>query len=476
MTTTHHKAGPQQLWAGAAALFLLSAAANMASPLYPLYQQAYRMPDVTMTLLYATFAATAIPALLLFGSAADALGRKPVLLAGLCCAAGGTALFAVDGVGVSGLFVARVLLGVGLGLGTGAGIAFMVEASPAHRPALGSTGATIAFVAGTGGGPVLAGLLAARTSTMAVPFLVMLAALGLGALLVATLRTGRPLVRQRWRPTWPAVPAQMRSSFTISAVTGFLGWCAVGVFLALLPSMAESVMADPSPAVSGILAGAVLLVSALSQLWAPHLQPRAAQTVGLSALAIGTALLLSSSLPLFTSTGVLAVMAAAALITGAGHGISYWGAGRETDSLTPPNGRAGVTAALYLAFYAGAGMPAVGVGVLSMTTSLTWAITLVSLIMMLAMIAFLPVPSLVQTTIFRPRRQPEQHARFHPHEQEVGASGATSSHLVAPTGTTGPGQHAENTARPLVESTHPPADGARHFWHGAPPAREGAGH
>ena len=405
LTATDHKAGPQQFWAGAAALFLLSAAANMASPLYPLYQQLYDMPDLTMTLLYATFAATAIPALLLFGSAADALGRKPVLLAGLCSAAAGTALFAIDGVGVTALFAGRVLLGIGLGLGTGAGIALMVEASPAHRPALGSTGATIAFVAGTGAGPVMAGFVATHASAIAAPFLVMLAGLALGGVMVTTTRTGRPLVRQRWRPTWPAVPIQMRSSFTISAVTGLLSWCAVGVFLALLPSMTAAVMTDPSPAVSGLLAGAMLLVSALSQLWAPHLQPRAAQTIGLCALAIGMALLLGSYLPLFGSSGVLAMMAAAAVATGAGHGISYWGAGRETDSLTPPNGRAGVTAALYLAFYAGAGLPAVGVGLLSMNASLTWAITLVSMVMVLAMIAFLPIPSLVQTTIFR---EPDQ--------------------------------------------------------------------
>src|SRR5699024_12873729 len=89
------------------------------------------------------------------------------------------------------------------------------------------------------------------------------------------------------------------------------------VFLALLPSMTAAVMTDPSPAVSGLLAGAMLLVSALSQLWAPHLQPRAAQTIGLCALAIGMALLLGSYLPVVGRSGVLATMAAAAVATGA---------------------------------------------------------------------------------------------------------------------------------------------------------------
>ncbi|APX31447.1 hypothetical protein BH708_00430 [Brachybacterium sp. P6-10-X1] len=263
-----------QMVIGAAGLAALSAAANMASPLYPVYQQIHGMSDSLMTLLYATFALTAMPALLLFGSAADALGRRPVLLAGLVSAFAGTALFALDGAGVGGLLLGRVLLGIGLGLGTGAGIALMVEASPVRRPALGSTLATIAFVAGTGAGPAMAGIVAehsaSRTTT---PFLVMLAVLAAVTVGTALLRVHRPAVRQRWRPTWPTVPTSLRPGFAVAAATGFLGWSAVGIFLALVPSIARSALEDPSLALIGLLVGSVLFVSALSQLIAPRFSP-----------------------------------------------------------------------------------------------------------------------------------------------------------------------------------------------------------
>lgn len=384
-----------QLWVGALVLASLSAAANMASPLYPTYQQAYDMSEMTMTALYATFAASALPALLLFGSAADALGKRPVLLGGLVCAAAGTGLFAADIAGVPGLFLARVLLGIGLGLGTGAGIALLVEASPLSRPSLGSTLATVAFVAGTGAGPGMAGVVAEFSgATTTAPFVIMLGVLGLATAAVGLLRVQRPQLRQRWRPTWPAVPAATRSSFSIAAVSGFLGWSAVGVFLALLPSVAESVLDEPSLAISGTVVATVLLVSATSQLVAVRFSPRTAQTLGLTGLACGMALLLSSYLPIFTQRGALVCMAVAAVATGFGHGLSYWGANRESDVLTPDQHRAGVTAAMYLAFYAGAGLPALAVGLLTLNASLPAAIMVITMILMFATITFLPVPGL----------------------------------------------------------------------------------
>ena len=401
-----------QLWIGAAVLFTLSAAANLASPLYPLYQQTYSMADSTMTALYASYVISCLPSLLLFGSAADAFGRKPVLSAAIGLVSVGTAMFAFDTVGVSGLFAGRVLTGIGLGLGTGAGIALMVEASPARRPWLGSTVATMSFVLGTGAGPILAGavteMAAGPTSgawALAAPFWVMLALLIVTAVLVLILRFHKPITRQRWRPTWPSVPGPMRSSFNIAAVTGLLGWAALGLFLALLPSMTESAIPQSSTLASGLIVGSVLVVSAAVQLLAPKLQPRAAQTIGLTLMGIGAALLLSSNLPSLSASTALVLMAIAALATGAGHGLSYWGANREIDVLTPSRQRAGITAALYLAFYAGAGLPAIIVGTIAIGTSLIDAIMIFTLVLLLAVIVFIPIPSLALTTVRRSRAE-----------------------------------------------------------------------
>lgn len=383
----------------ATALAVLSAAANMASPLYPTYQQVLGMSDLTLTALYATFAAAAVPSLLLFGPAADAVGRKPVLAASIACAFLGTLPFAVSG-DITALFLGRVLLGVGLGMGTGAGIAVMVEFAPPGQGSRGSTLATLAFVGGSGAGPLMAGVvgryLPDPTTT---PFAVMLGLLVVTGALVPTLHGPLLPRKQRWRPTRPEVPPAIRHSFALAGVSGFLGWAVVGVFLALLPSVAESVLATPNLAASGAVVGAVLMCSALSQAAAPRLDPRAAQTIGVTALAVGMTLLVSSYLPLFTGGSALALMVAAAFVSGCGHGLSYWGAAREVDTLTRDHSRAGVTAALYLSFYAGAGIPAVGVGLLSLSMPLAAAILVFSLVIVLCTVVFVPVPSLARTPV-----------------------------------------------------------------------------
>src|SRR5699024_12837735 len=91
-----------------------------------------------------------------------------------------------------------------------------------------------------------------------VPFVVMSVLVILTLASVCTLDGPLLPARQRWRPTRPAVPVSMRHSFVIAGITGFLGWTVAGGFLALLPSVTESVMATPNRAVSGAVGGAVV--------------------------------------------------------------------------------------------------------------------------------------------------------------------------------------------------------------------------
>lgn len=404
----HIRGTRRQLWFGALVLLILSAAANMASPLYPLLQEAHGMTESTMTALYATYVLSCLPSLLLFGSAADVFGRKPVLLAAIALVGFGTAIFGIDTAGIAGLFAGRALIGIGLGLGTGAGIALMVEASPARKVWLGSTTATISFVLGSGLGPILAGVVSSQSSApLVMPFLVMVVLIVVVMVLIALMPLQRPITRQRWKPTWPSVPGAMRTSFNIAALTGFVGWAALGLFLALLPSMAQSILPNSGTLTSGAIVGAVLVVSAASQLVAPKFQPRAAQTLGLTLMGLGAALLPSSNLPQISPAAVTTIMAFAAVTTGIGHGLSYWGANREIDVLTPPKNRAGISAALYLAFYAGAGAPAVIVGALALSMPLVTGTMIFTLVLLLATIASIPVPSLSQTVV---RRSKAEHA------------------------------------------------------------------
>lgn len=394
------------MWIAAGVLATLSAAANMASPLYPTYQQSLGISELTVTLLYATYALTSVPSILLFGPAADAFGRKPVMVLGVACAAAGTLLFAVAH-HVTWLFAGRILLGAALGLATGAGVATMIEREPSGNRVRGSLLATLSFVGGTGAGPLLTGVLAQYAPAPTVlPFLAMLAILlTVGASL--TWLPGGVLVRgQRWRPTRPHVPARLRTTFIVAGTTGFLGWAVVGIFLALLPSVAQNVLGEPDLAVTGAVIAALLLCAALAQPLAPALLPHAAQTLGVTMLAVGMGLMVSSYLPMFTHTPTsLVLLALSAVTAGLGHGLSYRGAATDVDARTSEH-RAAITASLYLLFYLGAGIPAVGVGLLTLTVSLGTAVLLFSLLIALATVLFLPIPALVQTQVFATRPSP----------------------------------------------------------------------
>lgn len=78
----------------------------------------------------------------------------------------------------------------------------------------------------------------------------------------------------------------------------------------------------------------------------------------------------------------------AAVAAGIGHGLAYGGATAAIDAAIPDGRRGAISAALYLAFYCGAGIPAVAVGMLALwhplTTAISWlsaaAATLVPLI------------------------------------------------------------------------------------------------
>jgi MFS family permease len=90
---------------------LLTSAA--ASPLYAVYQAQWKFSAATLTAVFAIYAIFLLATLLLFGSVADYLGRRPVILAALAITAASCALFlAARGVGL--LFAARALQGVAL--------------------------------------------------------------------------------------------------------------------------------------------------------------------------------------------------------------------------------------------------------------------------------------------------------------------------------------------------------------------------
>lgn len=351
-------------------LVVLTAGAYLPSPLYPAYQRAFEFGDLTMTLVYATFALVSAPALLLFGSAADALGRRAVLRAGVGLAALGSGCFALAQ-GPWWLLAGRAAQGLALGAVTGAATALITEHAPAAIRRRASVLASTAFVAGTAAGPIAAGVLAQYApAPQVLPYAVHLVLLA-----IAWRRAGAlsdPRTRYRWRPARPRTPVGVRALFATSAATGFLGWTAAGLFLAVIPAVLSRSVQIDNAAFSGAVVGAVLVCSAVSQPLVTRWGTPRAELAGLGALLASLVALAC------TGGGSTAVTAVAAVTAGIGHGLSYGGASAAVDQAAPPGNRAAINSALHLAFYAGAGGPAVAVGLLTLRCPLDAAVSWLS--------------------------------------------------------------------------------------------------
>ena len=83
---------------------------TLPTPLYSLYRERFGFSELMVTVIFATYAAGVIAALLLVGRLSDEIGRRPVLLPGIAFSALSAVVFLLAG-GVPSLLVARVLSG-----------------------------------------------------------------------------------------------------------------------------------------------------------------------------------------------------------------------------------------------------------------------------------------------------------------------------------------------------------------------------
>ncbi|MCF6387097.1 MFS transporter [Mycobacterium sp. MBM] len=340
---------------------------TLPTPLYALYAERMHFSVVTTTVIFAAYAVGVLGALLLFGSWSDAVGRRPVLLAGLFFAIASAAVFlAADDVTL--LLVGRLLSGLSAGLFTGTATAAVVEALPADRRERAATVATIANIGGLGVGPVLAGLLAEYVPhPLTMPFAVHigLATLAVAAVLAApetSSRTGRIGVQRL------AVPAAVRGVFVTASTAAFAGFAVTGLFAAVAPSFVAEVVGIDNHAIAGALAGSIFLASAVAQLLGRRIAPATAVAAGCAiltaAMAILAVALTFSSLP---------GMIIAALVAGTGQGISFSRGLAAVVEKVPAGQRGAVSSTYFVVAYVAISLPVVGVGAAAQATGLRTA-------------------------------------------------------------------------------------------------------
>ena len=330
--------------------------ATLPTPMYALYAERLHFEVLTTTIIFATYAAGVLVALITFGSWSDAVGRRPVLFVGILFALASSVVFLVaDSVPL--LLVGRLLSGLSAGVFTGTATAAVIEAAPPHWQTRASAVATIANVAGLGGGPLLAGLLVQYApQPLHLAFVVHIGLMILAAVAVLIVpetspRTGHIGIQRL------SVPAEVRSVFVVAAIAAFACFAITGLFTSVAPAFVSDVVGIKNHAVAGAVASTILIASAVAQVFAGRIPPRRALVVGCAILIVGM-VILAAALELSTLFGLIV----AATVAGIGQGIAFSRGLAAVAERTPADRRAEVSSMYFVVAYVAISLPVIGEG------------------------------------------------------------------------------------------------------------------
>jgi MFS family permease len=353
-------------WAIAFSFLAVAALSTAPSALYGLYERQDHLAPLTITVVYAVYAAGVITSLLLAGHVSDWYGRRAVLIPALSLATVGTVLF-VSWQSLAGLIVARVLTGLALGATVATATAYIADLDAGPDGAVTRRAQIVAAVANVGGlaiGPLATGLLAryAPGGGLALPYVVLLVVLAVALVGVVLAPDGRRAAHPlpRYRPQRLTVPALARRQFLAAIAAAALAFATLGLFAGLAGRFLAGPLHHPSPALTGaaifLTFGSGVIVQVTTAKWPPHRLVAA----GIPPIVLGLAVLVLSawtappSLPLFLAGGVLTGLGASAIFR-ASLGVAL--ATSRTDK------RAGTLATFFTTGYAALSLPVLGLGI-----------------------------------------------------------------------------------------------------------------
>jgi len=346
------------------AVLVCSWGGNQFSPLLLMYENRDHYSALTVNAFLGVYVLGLAPALLVSGSLSDRHGRRPVMLVGLAAAIAGSALLAFGPLGAGFLAAGRLLSGVTVGVAMAVGNAWIKElSSPPYDGADAGAGArrgSLAFTVGSGGGAVVAGLLAQWGPLPEVlPFLLHIAAclpfLFIVARLPETQRAGG-LPGPWWRQL--AIPsAGHRRFLRVVAIAAPWIFAAAGIGYGYLPTALRTATGSWGLVFATAATAVALGVSSLMQPIAKRLHSvdsarGLASAVGLIVIgiaAVGVAIWQQS----------IWIGLAANLVLGAGIGVALVSGLLEVQAIAGAKDLAGLTGVFYAIAYVGFLAPAV---------------------------------------------------------------------------------------------------------------------
>ena len=356
-----HRSG---FWAAAFAFLIVMAVATLPSPLYGIYRTRDHLSALTITVVFAIFAASTIVVLLRDSAIVARIGRRGVMLAAVA-----TMMVAMGVLAawqeLPGLLIGRLITGVSVGLAAGTAITYLIElslrADPKASVVRARTIGTSVTVGALGVGPLIAGCLAQWvTRPLTVPYLVFIA---LGAIALAGLwaapETGAPVPRGA-TVSQPA-GSRRKARLPVPAAAGTLAaFAANGLFAGLSGLILVTTLHQTSHALSGAALFLVFAAGVASQLATGRLGASRVLALGMVSMIAGLALLVVS---VRLSAPSLALFLIAGALIGAGSGAVFKGTTGIVLEASPPESRVAMTSDMLIALYLGLSVPVIGAGV-----------------------------------------------------------------------------------------------------------------
>jgi MFS family permease len=355
MTTENPAAGRYPV--AALALALMLAGTLLPTPLFELYRRVWHLTPEQISLVFAVYAASLIPSLLLLGGLSDSIGRRRTILYAFAVLAAGSLILAFAR-GLEWLLVARVVQGIGMGIGTGAAAAAIREWTPERERSRAGTITVIAVAAGSALGALLGGILGEYAPhPSALPYFVHVALLALVAVAVAMVPPC-PHPRPAAHSLIPRIPPQIRRPFFVASAQAFIGWGSFAIFVGLVPAFLANALNLHNLLVGAFAITGIQVGSVTGSLAAQHLPNRPAIVTAMLTLGAGMWLLLFG-----VGLHVYVLVAVATLVTGAGGGLSYLAGLNIVNAISPPEHRAEMLSAFLVACYLGFSVPALLLGI-----------------------------------------------------------------------------------------------------------------
>jgi MFS family permease len=338
-----------------ASAMLIAASSSAVTPLYHLYQASMQLTPFWITIVFASYVASLLAALLTVGGLSDYVGRRPVILAALLLNAAAMILFA-EARDVGQLILARAVQGLCVGVGTTAMGAAILDTNRASGPLLNSVTAFLGLTAGSLGA---AALITFAPDPLHRVYEVLL---GLTVLMIvllyvmpesSTRKTGalaslRPHVR---------VPPQSRTILARLTPANVAAWALGGLYLSLMPTVVATAMGVATPWVGGVVVATLMLSGAVAVATFRNWPARRLIVMSTSTLGLGVAVSMIG-----IQQQQVAALLAGTVIAGAGFGSTFSGTLRALLPTAEPHQRAGLLAAFYLQSYLAFSLPAVIAG------------------------------------------------------------------------------------------------------------------